>query len=115
MCLFFNLCSFVFKYLTHRYIEKTNRHIEITKLIQEYYYRTNKINMKTNSQDISCKGGTSKGNKMTRKKAIGKAGFMAISAATTMMLLMDPSKGHAASAPVVPDTEPSGGTWTKRT
>jgi hypothetical protein len=76
---------------------------------------TNCIIMKTNSEDISGKDAISKVNKMTRKQAIGKAGFMAISAATTMMLLMDPSKGHAASAPVAPDSEPSGGTWTKRT
>jgi hypothetical protein len=75
---------------------------------------TNCIIMKMKKEQNSGKGGTSD-NKMTRKQAIGKAGFMAISAATTMMLLMDPSKGHAASAPVVPDTEPSGGTWTKRT
>ena len=52
--------------------------------------------------------------KMTRKEAIGKAGFMAISAATTMMLLSVPKSAHA-SAPVAPAAEPSGGTWTKRT
>ena len=52
---------------------------------------------------------------MTRKEAISRAGFMAISAATTMMLLMDPSKGHATSAPTAPVDEPTGGTWTKRT
>ena len=69
--------------------------------------------MKTNKEDL---GINTNGKKtMTRKEAISKAGFMAISAATTMMLLMDPSKGHAASAPAAPVDEPTGGTWTKRT
>ncbi len=71
--------------------------------------------MKTNSEDISGKGATNKDNKMTRKQAIGKAGFMAISAATTMMLLSYPKQAHASGAPVAPDSEPSAGTWTKRT
>ena len=69
--------------------------------------------MKTNNEDLE--NSTNCKKTMTRKEAISKAGFMAISAATTMMLLMDPSKGHAASAPAIPDTEPTGGTWTKRT
>jgi hypothetical protein len=54
------------------------------------------------------------GKNLTRKEAIGKAGFMAISAATTLMLLSVPKAAHA-SAPVAPLSEPSGGTWTKRT
>ena len=70
--------------------------------------------MKKKGEDISDKGGINKGNKMTRKQAIGKAGFMAISAATTMMLLSVPKAAHA-SAPAAPVSEPSGGTWTKRT
>ncbi len=54
--------------------------------------------------------------KMNRKQAIGKAGYMAIAAATTMMLLIDPNKTHAASAPAAPvDGASGGGTWTKRT
>ena len=70
--------------------------------------------MKTNNEDL---GINTNGKKtMTRKEAISKAGFMAISAATTMMLLMNPTKGHAGSAPATPVDEPSGGgTWTKRT
>ena len=70
--------------------------------------------MKTNSEDISGKDVTNKGNKISRKEAIGKAGFMAISAATTMMLLSVPKAAHA-SAPAAPVSEPSGGTWKKRT
>ena len=70
--------------------------------------------MKMNTEDISGKDAINKGNKMSRKEAIGKAGFMAISAATTMMLLSYPKQAHA-SAPAAPVTEPSGGTWTKRT
>ena len=53
--------------------------------------------------------------KMTRKDAISKAGFMAISVATTLMLLSVPKAAHA-SAPAAPGSEPSGGgAWTKRT
>ncbi|MEI6143167.1 MAG: hypothetical protein WCP85_28075 [Mariniphaga sp.] len=70
--------------------------------------------MKTNSENISGKDSTSKGNKMTRKQAIGKTGFMAISAATTMMLLCYSKQAHA-STPSAPDSEPIGGAWTKRT
>ncbi len=70
--------------------------------------------MKTKKEE-AAKVGMVTSNKMNRKQAIGKAGFMAISVATTMMLLMDPNKAHATSAPAAPGTEPSGGTWTKRT
>ena len=70
--------------------------------------------MKTNNEEISGNGATGK-KTMTRKQAIGKAGFMAISAATTMMLLIDPNKAHAASAPAAPSDAPAYGTWTKRT
>ncbi|MEI6143683.1 MAG: hypothetical protein WCP85_30675 [Mariniphaga sp.] len=69
--------------------------------------------METNKEQNLGKGGTGD-KKMTRKEAIGKAGFMAISAATTMMLLSYPKSAHA-SAPAAPVSEPSGGTWTKRT
>ncbi|MEI6141911.1 MAG: hypothetical protein WCP85_21750 [Mariniphaga sp.] len=72
--------------------------------------------MKMNSEETSGKDATNKGNKMSRKQAIGKAGFMAISAATTMMLLSVPKTAHASNAPAAPTSEPSGGgTWTKRT
>ncbi|MEI6142766.1 MAG: hypothetical protein WCP85_26055 [Mariniphaga sp.] len=71
--------------------------------------------MKMNTEDISGKDAINKGNKMSRKEAIGKAGFMAISAATTMMLLSVPKAAHASTAPAAPTSEPSGGTWTKRT
>ena len=56
------------------------------------------------------------GKKLTRKEAIGKAGFMAISAATTLMLLSFPKAAHA-SAPATPVGAPGdgGGSWTKRT
>lgn len=71
--------------------------------------------MKTNSEETSGKDATNRENKMNRKQAIGKAGFMVISAATTMMLLSVPKAAHA-SAPAAPTSEPSGGgTWTKRT
>ena len=70
--------------------------------------------MKTNNKEILGKDAANIGNKMTRKQAIGKAGFMAISAATTMMLLSVPKAAHA-SAPAAPVSEPSGGTWTTRT
>ena len=68
--------------------------------------------MKTNSEETSGKDATGK-KTMNRKQAIGKAGFMAISAATTMMLLSIPKAAHA-SAPAAPVDAPSG-TWTKRT
>ena len=71
--------------------------------------------MKTNNENTLGQGGINKGNKMTRKQAIGKSGFMAISAATTMMLLSVPKAAHASGAPAAPGSEPSGGTWTKRT
>jgi hypothetical protein len=71
--------------------------------------------MKTNNKETLGKDVTNNGNKMTRKEAIGKAGFMAISAATTMMLLSVPKAAHASNAPAAPAAEPSGGTWTKRT
>ena len=72
--------------------------------------------MKTNRKEASGKG-TNSNKKMTRKDAISKAGFMAISAATTMMLLLEPNKTKAqGSAPAAPVNEPSGGgTRTKRT
>jgi hypothetical protein len=54
-------------------------------------------------------------NKMSRKQAISKAGFIAISAATTMMLLSVPKAAHASNAPAAPSTPDGGGTWTKRT
>ena len=71
--------------------------------------------MKTNNKEILGKDTANNGNKMTRKQAIGKAGFMAISAATTMILLSYPKLAHASGAPAAPTSEPSGGTWTKRT
>ena len=68
------------------------------------------------SEETSGKDAANNGNKMTRKQAIGKAGFMPISAATTMMLLSYPKQAHASNAPVAPTDAPSGGgNWTKRT
>ncbi len=55
------------------------------------------------------------GQKMTRKQAIGKAEYMAIAAATTMMLLSVPKAAHASTPAAPMDDTPSGGTWTKRT
>ena len=70
--------------------------------------------MKTNKEETSGNGANT--NKtMSRKQAIGKAGFMAISAATTMMLLSYPKQAHASTAPAAPDSQPSVGKWTKRT
>jgi len=68
--------------------------------------------MKTQKVEISKE--VTKGEKLTRKQAISKAGFIAISAATTMMLLSVPKAAHASPGPAAPDT-PTGGTWTKRT
>ena len=74
--------------------------------------------MKTKSNEITTNEDP-KGKKITRKEAISKAGFIAISAATTMMLLATPKQASCDStgqAPSVPDAAPSdGGTWTKRT
>ena len=71
--------------------------------------------MKTNTEDFSGNSATGK-KTMTRKQAISKAGFLAISAATTMMLLSVPKQAHASGAPAAPtDSAPGGGTWTKRT
>ena len=69
--------------------------------------------MKTNSEDISGKDATSN-SKMTRKQAISKAGFIAISVATTMILLSFPKVVHASPGPAAPDS-PGSGVWTKRT
>ncbi len=70
--------------------------------------------MKTNTEEILANSASNK-KTMTRKEAISKAGFMAISAATTMMLLSVPKAAHASGAPAAPDVAPTGGTWTKRT
>ena len=40
--------------------------------------------------------------KMTRKEAIKKSGYIMVSAATTLILLSNPYKAHAASAPSPP-------------
>jgi len=58
-----------------------------------------------------------KGKKMNRKEAISKAGFIAISAATTMMLISNPNQAHATSDspdPAAPDPA-GGGAWKRRT
>ncbi|MEI6137892.1 MAG: hypothetical protein WCP85_01425 [Mariniphaga sp.] len=71
--------------------------------------------MKTTNDEIKTNEDP-KGKKMTRKAAINKAGFIAISAATTMMLLATPKAAHASTGPQAPGSEPAGGgTWTKRT
>lgn len=68
--------------------------------------------MKTQKEETEKLGG--KGKKMNRKEAISKAGFIAISAATTMMLL-NSNKAYAGSAaPKAPDA-PTGGEWIRRT
>ena len=74
--------------------------------------------MKTQKEETK-KLGEGKGKKMNRKEAISKAGFIAISAATTMMLLSNPEHatgGSSSSAPAAPTT-PSGdgGQWIRRT
>ena len=56
-------------------------------------------------------------NKMNRKEAITKAGYIALSAATTMILISGPKKAAALSptgAPAAPDSGDTG-KWTKRT
>ena len=70
--------------------------------------------MKTTNDGITTNEDP-KGKKMTRKAAISKAGFIAISAATTMMLLTTSANHANGYAPATPDATPSGGTWTKRT
>jgi hypothetical protein len=71
--------------------------------------------MKTTNNEITPNEDL-KGKKMTRKAAITKAGFIAISAATTMMLLSKNTSGAPPTSgdPAPPTAEPSGGTWTKR-
>ena len=66
-------------------------------------------------EDIILKEKLGYEKKITRKQAISKVGFIAISAATTMMLLSVPKTAHASTAPAAPDSEPSLGKWTKRT
>lgn len=44
------------------------------------------------------------GKLMTRKQAIRKSGYMALSAATMMMLLHDSAKGQAVSGTAAPAT-----------
>ena len=52
----------------------------------------------------------SEGKKISRKDAIMKAGYIAASAATMMVLLSNPNKAHAASpAPPPRPDPPSGG------
>lgn len=73
--------------------------------------------MKTKNNEITTNE-VPKGKKITRKAAITKAGFIAISAATTMMLLSTPKQAHATGgAPATPDSGggTGGGTWTRRT
>ncbi len=71
--------------------------------------------MKTTNDEIKTNEDPN-GKKMTRKAAITKAGFIAISAATTMMLLATPKQASCQSAPATPDAAPAGGgDWTKRT
>ena len=70
--------------------------------------------MKTQKEETKNLG-EGKGKKMNRKEAISKAGFIAISAATTMMLLSVPKAAHASgTTPKTPDA-PSGGEWIRRT
>jgi len=47
--------------------------------------------------------------KISRKDAIKKAGYIAASAATMMVLLSNPNKAQAGSPAPPPKTEPSGG------
>ena len=71
--------------------------------------------MKTTKDEIKTNEDP-KGKKMTRKAAISKAGFIAISAATTMMLLPKQASAGTSTQPAAPDAAPTGGgTWTKRT
>jgi len=44
----------------------------------------------------------SQAKKITRKEAIRKAGFIAVSAATTMILLSNPNKANAAEGSPAP-------------
>ncbi len=69
--------------------------------------------MKTQKEETKKLGG--KGKKMNRKEAISKAGFITISAATTMMLLSVPKAAHASTAPAAPTTPSGGGEWIRRT
>ncbi len=62
--------------------------------------------MKNKSQEIAKKElETNTGKKITRKEAIKKTGYIAVSAATMMMLLSSPEKAHASS----PQAPPSWG------
>jgi len=46
--------------------------------------------------------------KITRKEAIRKAGYIAVSAATTMILLSNPNRAQAQGSPTAP---PGGPGW----
>ena len=73
------------------------------------------IIMKKKNEEEDLVSGNFSNKTMTRKQAISKAGFIAISAATTMMLLSVPKAAHASLAPAAPSTPDTGGTWTRRT
>ena len=64
-----------------------------------------KEDMKTKKEDIAKQQvGGLKDSKITRKEAFKKAGYFAVSAATTMILLSNPQNVQAAgsSAPAAP-------------
>ena len=55
--------------------------------------------------------------KISRKEAIKKTGYMAVSAATMMILLSSPSQAQSsepAPPPCTPDKPNGGGPWKKR-
>lgn len=56
------------------------------------------------------------GKKISRKEAIKKTGYIAVSAATMMILLNNPSYAHAsqpAPPPATPSSPSGGGPWKK--
>ena len=59
--------------------------------------------MKKKFEEVSNEKDESlKGRKITRKEAFKKAGYLAVSAATTMILLSNPTKANAQSADPLP-------------
>ena len=63
--------------------------------------------MKNNKYEILKDNTSTPGDKkMTRKDAIRKSGFIALSAATTLILLSSPNRASAQTSPVNPPPWP---------
>lgn len=76
--------------------------------------------MKKKEMEIEMKPGIeTEGKKISRKEAIKKTGYFAVSAATMMILLNSPSYAHASQPAPCPKPNPGnsgggGGIWKKK-